>query len=378
MTETASVLIAGDYVDAYLYGGLLLAWDSRGRLMIASTESLADVVSSGFSIPRRSARAAFVDNKLLSIDEAKSSPGEFGFKSLRSADGDVAHVDINSLDCRFFSVADDAVVFDLMATYGHLFISTDEALLSVPFGPFEVGTVEKRIAHRCLSASPRWGAVSASCADKGAWALLGEIGYGRDIRKRTEQIDEKESVRHAWTGSTFLSFSGDNDIDLYTAAAPVRKGQHRIVETFDPVDDSGEWGSIWQVAIDSDASRLRDADFVTAVTGLLIVVGNGRLTATQISTWSRPVDGLYRDVFAMEIGDRVLSLVETASGLVVETDSSLLYLDDQELRPLISRETISLRSYPRSKRHRRTITATVDGGLLVTAVFGENSVRAAT
>ncbi len=57
---------------------------------------------------------------------------------------------------------------------------------------------------------------------------------------------------------------------------------------------------------------------------------------------------------------------------MIETDQSIVYLYSDGPRTMIEREVISLRAYPRSKRHRRMITATIDGGLLIAVLLGEH------
>jgi hypothetical protein len=370
--NSLSVLIEGDYVDAYLYGGLLLAWDDRGRLLISNTEILADAAVESHSVSRSVARAAFVDNKLLDKPGALTRARKLAKPKIRNGDGAVMHLRPHDLRPSYFSVADDAHVLDLMATYNSLFISTDDSLLSVPFGPYEVGDVVKRFPHRCLSTSQRWGAVSASCAERGAWVLLEEVGEAKGAERKTEQIDEKVSIRHAWLGSTLLSFDESNAIDLFKAVVPTRKGERRRMRGFISSEEFEDSEYIGWSSPEWDPVGIEHADFVTTFTGLLVVAGDGLVRATRVSLWSGAPEPVGEVLNIAETVDRVLSVVDTVGGFVVETDEKLSYLSTENEETLLSRETISLRSYQRSKRYRRTVTATVDGGLLVTALFGDH------
>jgi hypothetical protein len=367
-----SVLIEGNYVDAYLYGGLLLVWDDKGRLLIVNTETLADAVVESHSVSRSIARAAFVDNKLLDKPGALTRARKVAMPKIRNGDGAVMHLRAHEMHPSYFSVADDAHVLDLMATYNSLFISTDDSLLSVPFGPFEVGDVVKRFPHRCLSTSQRWGAVSASCAERGAWVLLEEVGEAKGSARKTEQIDEKVSIRHAWLGSTLLSFDESNSIDLFKAVVPTRKGERRRMRGFISPDEFEDPEYLWWSSPEWDPIGIEHTDFVTTFTGLLVAAGDGIVRATRVSLWTGAPEPVGEPLSITESDDRVLSVVDTVGGFVLETDEKLSYLSIEDEETLLARETISLRSYQRSKRYRRMVTATVDGGLLVTALLGDH------
>lgn len=373
MSSSISVLIEGNYVDAHLYGGLLLAWDDRGRLIIVSTEAVASAVAEATALPRGIARAAFVDNKLLHDPKDRRHSLDLMRGELTGRPQTVVNLRLESLDPRFFAVAPNVTVLDLMATYGRLFIATDDALFSVPFDSSHVGDLRKRLAHRCLATTPRWGVVSASCGDAGAWALLNETDVSGGPARRAEQIDVGVSVRHSWLGSSLLSFDDDNQIEMFKAAVPMRKGQRRLALGFSSIDDSDDLeGAGWWFPASDDPLGLRGADFVTAFAGLLVAARDGLVQATRISTWSGFPQPFGETAQLAEIGGRVLSVAETDGGFVVETDDELHYLTDGDPELLVDRETISLRAYPRSKRHRRAVSATVDGGLLISALLGSH------
>ena len=139
---------SGTVCDSYLYGGLLLAWDDQGRLIIVSTEAVAMAAAEVTSAPLALARAAFVDNKLLSDARVTDRLAKSALSEVHNGDGAIVHLDLDDLNPLFFAVAPEVDVLDLMATYSRLFISTDDSLLSLPFGAQEVGDVRRRIDHR--------------------------------------------------------------------------------------------------------------------------------------------------------------------------------------------------------------------------------------
>lgn len=364
MTASLSVLIEDDLVDAYLYGGLLLAWDGRGQLLLIDTEAIASRAAEATGANRSTARAAFVDNKLLAASDTRAIVRDSPLAKVRNGDGAIVHLSLNDLDPLRFDIGASSAVLDLMASYGRLFVSTDDGLLSLSFGATEVGPTRKLLGFRCLSTTPRWGTVAASCGQRGAWALFDELI--RDGRRRTDQFDEGSSLRHAWLGSALLSF-GEEEVDVFSAVVAKGEDERRHVEAFVSADDDaiGWW-------IDLSASGLGDGEYVGAVKGLLLIGRDGELLAQPVQTYRGTPRPLAEEVaMPMEPG-RVLEVVDTDGGFVVETSSSIQYLTSSEAFIVIERETISLRSYPRSRRHRRTTTATVDGGLLITALLDDH------
>lgn len=363
MTAAVSVLIEDDLVDAYLYGGLLLAWDWRGQLLVVDTEAIATKVAESSGAKRSTARAAFVDNKLLESSKTRASVRRSPLSKVRNGDGAIIHLSIDDLEPRRFDVGADSSVLDLMATYGQLFISTDDGLLSLPFGAAEVGRTRKLLDFRCLSTTPRWGTVAASCGQKGAWALLDELVS--DGRRRTDQLDDSSSLRHAWLGSALLSF-GESDVEVFSAVVVKHEDKRQHIEGFVSADDEDAWWSGYA------AVELDDGEYVGAVNGLLLTGRDGELLARPVQTYRGTPRPLGEEVTIPIQPGRVLEVVDTDGGFVVETPTSIQYLAVSETTVVIDRETISLRSYPRSRRHRRATTATVDGGLLITALLDEH------
>jgi hypothetical protein len=370
MSVTASVLIEGNYVDAYLYGGLLLAWDDRGRLLIASTESLAAAAALASKTNKRIARALFVDNKVLKEGEALAQARKSPLASGRDHD-DALHLSMDKLDPRYFEVATDAHVLDLMATYGRMFVSTDDALLSFPFAATEVGAAQTRLPHRCLSTTPRWGAVSASCAEVGAWALLYEVEKAHGATPRAVQLDaSRASIRHSWLGASLLSFDDENRIEAFKARVPREKGQRRLAEGFSASDEYLTSADAYSQTVDERAESINTIDFITAFPGLVVIARAGVVVAQRVHLWEGAPMSFDQPIEFAEVDKRVLSVADTDAGFVVETVDALLYVEADASTAITNRETIALRAYPRSKRHRRTVTATVDGGLLITALLG--------
>ena len=162
-------------------------------------------------------------------------------------------------------------------------------------------------------------------------------------------------MRHSWLGSSLLSFNDDNEIEVLKALVPKRRGQARLVETFSRIESSANLSEIeWWLSTDADPLGVADAEFVTSFTSLLVSARRGSVSATRISTWDGIPQPVGETEAIAEVPGRVLSIADTDAGFVVETDEELNYVAAQGVVELISRETISLRWFQRSRRHRRT------------------------
>lgn len=371
------MLIKGDYVDSYLYGGWLLVWDGQGRLAVVSTESLAAVTAEVVGVPRAAAQAAFVDNKRLLGTGAGELARLKKSRLVSKATGDVVTLDMRELEPRYYSVAPDASVLDLMVTYYRLYISTDDALLTARLDREDVTDIRKRLPHRCLVTSPHLGSISASCADLGTWLLFNEYRSFGWTDPRTEQVDEFESVRHAWSGSTLLSFDQWNRMDAFRAVVEERDHERALAAVVEQHVDSELLSNFWlRTSLDELGEPAGDVDlqanFVTAFTGMLFAAVGGRLLAVPVANWYEQFQQARSTHDLGPFEGRVLSAADTEAGFVIESDSALTYLAAGHTERLIEREVVSLRSYLRSKRHRRAITATVDGGLLISTLLANH------
>jgi hypothetical protein len=394
--KAARVLIEGDYVDAYLYGGLLLVWDSKGRLVIVTTDSIAKAAARVAETSPGVARSAFVDNKLLDGDGVGSLGSVLDSPLARQNGDEPTSIPMKALDAHYFDVASDAAVLDLMATYGQLFISTDDSLLSVRFDRSEVTKPRARLNHRCLATTPRYGAVTASCADVGTWILFNEYNPQRSSAAHVDQIDPSTTVRHSWMGLTLLSYGEQNQVSPFRAVVEKHEG-HKVATSVEramilttTVDGRYTGGDVSEIdlaaadfdllvgrtaAVDDDlVDAMRRADFSTSFTGVVFTATRGVLHATFASNWSGYLHQSGERVEVGRVPGRVLSACDTTGGFVIETEESLFYASSDGSTVLLNREVISVRSYPRSKRHRRAITATVDGGLLLSTMLGNHPV----
>lgn len=372
MSCPVSLFIAGDYVDAYLYSDVLLVWDGAGRLAIVQTRALASAAIAGSDMHPQLARAAFVDNQLL--DEVEVTGTENGDRSSAVADQAI-QVNISDLSPRYFRVAPELEVLDLMATYGRLFVSTTDSLLSVPFDAREVGPTRKRLDHTCVSTLPRWGSVTASCANAGSWALLGENSSADVGGSRTLQFDSATSIRHSWLGSNVLTFEENGRFDPFRADVERGKGKETLVRGFEPLSSNDFANEGWWLDEDADIAGLSDSDFTAVFPGEIVTSHRGEILATPLHVWGGfPQPDGYSQSLGRVPG-RILDIVRTAGEYVIETDGALHILTDEGREPelLLERETIALRSYGRSRRYRRVVTATADGGLLIAAFTGTPS-----
>jgi hypothetical protein len=361
--RSLSIILPGRFVDAHVYTDFVFAYDASGSAHFFDLASVAAEAARVHGIPSTLAQAAFANNRLLDMRGAR----------LRAAPaGKVPEIALDRVASSQSPLRiNDAAIFDTAITYFTLFLATDEGLLAAPLRP-EEPTVDSemrlRLRFGCYQASPRWGGLAVSGGSEGLWALVNEFGLASEVAKRDELLDPAVSTRNGWLGFSLISFSGRVDLSAYTAMIPMGRGQKRVARGFerDEVD-------LWDVVPEEV-----DIDFDDPWT-FLVAVGGGLLVAAREGLFLVPTyrqqHHLWADRGARPIAqprDRTLSVVETAGGYVVETDRSLQYVDAEGPSTLLDRDCILLRSYPRSRRFRRLVTATVDGGLMLSCTLGDH------
>ena len=144
---------------------------------------------------------------------------------------------------------------------------------------------------------------------------------------------------------------------------------------FEPLSSNDFANEGWWLDEDADIAGLSDSDFTAVFPGEIVTSHRSEILATPLHVWGGfPQPAGYSQSLGRVPG-RILDIVRTAGEYVIETDGALHILTDEGREPelLLERETIALRSYGRSRRYRRVVTATADGGLLIAAFTGTPS-----
>lgn len=356
-----SVLIPGAFIDAHVYMDFLFTQDASGRARLFRLHDIVREAARAHGMPQRQAQAAFMDNRLLETGSSsnvrdKERVVEIPQKRLRAQE---LPISVNG-----------ATIFDTAITYLTLFLATDEGLLSAPLDakdPRLLASPITRLSLPCYQASPRWGGVAASCGQSGLWALINEWSLG-DAKREAKQIDDAASDRNAWMGFSLVSFASRTGFKAFSALVPMGRGKRRIAAEF--VDD--EVSLLDLLPDDANVDLADPWTLVAAAGGALVVASRGGLLL--IPTWrhDRSLDSNRIGRSIGTVSGRPLNVAETEGGYVIETDRSLVYYHAQGQQDIARLDTILMRSYPRSRRFRRVITATVDGGLLLACTLGDH------
>lgn len=379
-----SIRIPGRFIDAHLYGEHLYAFDHAGRLSAFSLRSIADQLARATSMSRSAANALVVDQKLLSmygcpVDPAMRSIAEDASRSQSASTGPI-ELAAKSLQQTHLGYTSDAFVLDMMISYWTIFVSTEDGLFSLPISADEEISDDEpklRLNQPCRMSSARWGAVTASCLQSGTWSLLSEVSGLPTKDRRREQVSEVFSSRHAWAGGSLFAYDSATTYNVFKANIPKKpkkkrkKGDRRVVDGFSMERDLGLLDPVAANSLTPEPER-KHRQFVTTLGTTLFGINEGQCYVNSLSNWGgqiHSVDGL---TSLGRVDGRPEAVVETDGGYVVETRAALSYVSRDGVSTAADVETISLRSYPQSRRFRRAITATTDSGLVLSVLLGDH------
>jgi hypothetical protein len=360
--SSIGVVIPGRFVDAYVYMDFLFACEASGRARMFSLDDIAREAANASRVPHAQARALFADNRLLAGGNLQAS----------NFQGDVVEVPAGSLAAEEVPLSiNAATVFDTTITYLTLFLATDAGLLSVPLDPGtrrSMNMPSVRLSLPCYQANPRWGGVAASCGRDGLWALVNEWGFG-EVERQTSQLDEAESNRNAWMGFSLVSFAGRADLKAFSADVPMGRGKKRIASQFS--EDTFSVGDFVPGRMLDDLSD--PWTLVAAVGGAIVLITRDEVLLIPTLRHEGALWSFANGTKSIgSVSSRPLNVVETDGGYVIETSRSLYYYHAEGQQQVIDQEAIAVRAYPRSRRFRRLITATVEGGVLLACMLGEH------
>ena len=253
------------------------------------------------------------------------------------------------------SIADASVYVDMRIYYNRLYLATDRGTFATRLDAdgrlSNAGAdMERLTTERTESLSTGMGAVGASLGDEGL-AIFTEVG-GREpgVHHRIERRSLRSSIGGGRsvnypTHSSFESLSSTINLDAL--------GRRTLVDV---------------AASTSDADKeieLSEGSYAIWEAGRLLIGDE-----TGVTSLGRMVNKKSRQVSSATRRERPLSLGVTGNRIVV-TESPQRITAARGDQEIVLREgpAVSVRTFSGSRRYKRLIAATVEGGLLLSAVF---------
>jgi hypothetical protein len=366
--------VAGDFVDSFIYMGWLALFTSRRSVIWVKVEHLGQMLEARFPQAGRIPQLLFARNDwipsqqtqaLISapelgkayhaiLDLLASQVHDFDLTELEHTEEDIAlssdaMLDVNFYYRRLYLAASDGLY--------HVDVSWDEDVPSLS------QQCERRLDERCLSTSVGYGAVNASCGEKGLFSTLDEFGWLDATTKKTTQKVAAESIRSSWFDLDVINYSRNKLPSLFRASIETheREGAGRgvssdrkLITSLEPVEKTtGSWLSgflnqhdlsIAQIQFLFNSKRVL---FLQTNSGKLFTIGANRNAV-----------GEYEVRFEREYvgaAGRILGAQSTKNGLVVETAERVLLFRKGAWNEILSESAVSVRTFTRSKRFQNLV-----------------------
>ena len=208
------LFIPGDFEDAQLYMGYLLAFTADRQLRIVELEPLTHALHERYPMWRGLLTFAFARNDWLVTSQFHTLMSNDAFANpLRAvidhfpAEGLEVDVDPNAEELLGFSVEGD-VVLDTLFYASRMYIGTEAGFFDfdVDWQSKQVSRSRKRLDARCVSASAEFGAVNASCEEEGLFTGYDEFGWSTAADGGQLRHTANRSFRTAWYRTDLVNY----------------------------------------------------------------------------------------------------------------------------------------------------------------------------
>jgi hypothetical protein len=350
--------------DAFIYGTQLYCWTFDKKLRIYDVAHIERALQDAQTVDGAATSYALFHSRGMGATPAMISAWE---RIWTRGDNVNVPVTIDGEQLPHKSVAVDAAVvdvLDMLVFYNRLYLGTGAALFAVeafdPAQPPSRLRMDACVKQTCYGVSAGLGAVAASCAEKGLYLVLEVNAEQQRPRKAASQslraeIGYATVVNHR--SRDVVEFLAGQTADTKHGRVLTEVRRARVADsTRDVIGQDLGHGvdlALW------DQSRL-----VVFRKGTVSSVGVARTGDVRALGRSRDL-GTYGEEVT------VLGAARVGRRFAIETDDTVLVAGEDETVVVPTGPVISLRTYPRSIRYRRLVTATSEAGLWLIAVAEE-------
>ncbi len=371
--------------DMFVYRTTIHAWSYDSRLYLFPVSGIESLIRTELSDdPQAAAGACF---QLFHSNRLGAAAGQYRSAtrlSERDSDLDLV-IDLDNTPYWVFETRLEAnSLLDILIYADRIYCGTDEGLFELtepqtirshtPHIPTwhtrkDTVTFESRIRHSCYSAAASLGSIAASCGDAGLRMLFDDFGYRSGQRAKERQV-AVASERATFGSGGLFNFPSRNEFSYLEGQREDTNSSARSVP--DKVLVGVEPASVSTSSDGSGSPFLNETlDYILFSRQRLIALLEGRVFAAR----------LYRSIGGRRIAKRVhrigrykgkpLTACETTSSLIIETSDGLVAISHKDntstFRPC--GPTVSIRSFPNSKRYLELATRTSEDGAYLHAAI---------
>jgi hypothetical protein len=350
--------------DAFVYRTSLYCWTFEGRLRVYAIADIERAIHETNDAGPLLTYALF-HSRGIGARDAQVAAWQ-NSSSPRFQDPGRVDLDAEAIPYVEYRIGLEAdSLLDLLIFYDRMYFATDGGLFSLdPFDPASAPPLlrtDTRFTDPCYAAEGGLGAVAASCGPKGLRLLLGEVGGSAGLVKprRAAPVSVRAEVGYGTvvnhrTRSDFEflagELSGGDDGHVLTKVHRADVDRSAKVQAAVGPDDQAVEFTLW------DRSRL-----------VMFQGGKVLSVSVVVDETNRRLNSV-RELGNYGVDARVISASRVGRTFAVETEQGVAVVGGDAARFIETGPIVSLRSYPRSHRYQRLVSATAKGGLWLLAV----------
>jgi hypothetical protein len=367
--RTFCLLLEGSHIeDAFVYRSSLYCWTFDNRLRIYAIKDIEEVARR--ADPERAnsiTYGLFHSGGIL----ASQAHWEDRYGLIYSADDTYVSplmISAESIPHQEPEIRLDAgALLDLLLFYDRLYLGTDGGLFSVdPFDPMEPPReleVRSRLRDPCYATSGGLGSVAASLGPNGLRIFIDDVhsSSGTGYSRKAALLSVRADVGYG----TVVNYRSPGEFD-FLAGEVEETPRGKFLTGVQPAETTYSQETAVALREGSD----RHVDYAIWHQGRMVTFGGGVIESLSvvISDGSRTVNkrrllGNYPD------DGRVLSASRARHFFAVETDETVIFVDNYVSQQVDTGPVVSMRTYPKSQRYLRLATATTNRGLWMLGAY---------
>lgn len=380
--KVAKLLIPGEFEDAFLYRGWLIAVTVNRTVDVYDFRHMVSSVGSTLSqgdsfLPMLFLRNEWLHgaqfNAFMSNADVYSTFCSF-FDDLPSpievveSQGFIHHREPIGIDSR--------AILDLNIYNDRLFLGLDKGCFqqdfhwsSRAFAPKMA--MAKRFDARCFGITTGFGALNLSCGDEGLFSSSDVFDW--DARINPTHAVERiagASLRSAWLHDDLMNYSNGAKPELHRGHSTEKKSKaKKLVEVYRdqiPLDDLfSKMKNEYHVTDDDVQFSFNSNDRMFVHTydgrffGIEVVWKKGDVPRPKLTTTYKGENS------------RILSAGFCHTGTAIETERRVFLFAKGLWHPLLDEEVISLRTFPDQRQLANTVLAVTEAGIFVISTFDD-------
>jgi hypothetical protein len=370
MTPALRLFVPGNFEDAFVYMGTLLAVTDDHEIVSTNYDRLVEdtIDSPNLDVLYK---LFLLQNDWLSQDGTQELLRDrlvrrSVVRRLTSGDEWLGLPEEWDSRIEYENLLGQGTLLDLQIYNQRLFAGTTSGMVQADLfadsGEVEFSAPRKRTDARCLSMSIRYGAVAASCGSDGlllSFDEFSELDY--EAPGELVRAPVAASVRTSWLGYHLINYGSATQSQALRSGYSLPRGGRRTVVVTEVAAD--------ERLIAPERQDQEGLDFhFNAHSTFFSHYASGRYEVRR-RRWASGRLGKVESRYEGEMS-RPLSTHEVLGGFVAETYSDVYLINDDGASRLYSGEAIAVRTFPNSRRYRNLVLVVSENGLHVISPIG--------